>query len=127
MPEALIEKMRASSCVSLNLSQPQRVKLLMRDYAHFVADPASLNATLDCLIPMHGRETIARWQATALSGQMESLVEELLRFHYDPAYLRSIARNFALFPQAQQLELPDILEHSFQAAASRLLAMPGAS
>jgi tRNA 2-selenouridine synthase len=126
VPEALMEKMRASSCLSISLSQPNRVKLLMQDYAHFVADPAGLNATLDCLIPMHGRETIARWQAMALSGQMEALVDALLRCHYDPAYLRSIARNFVHFPQAQQLELSDISEESFQAAAAKLLVMPGA-
>jgi tRNA 2-selenouridine synthase len=122
VPEALMEKMRASACISLSLPQPSRVRLLMRDYAHFVADPAGLNATLDCLLQMHGRETIARWHGMANAGQMEALVDELLCRHYDPSYLRSISRNFAQFAQALQIDLADDSGDSFQLAAQRLLA-----
>jgi len=73
----------------------------MQDYAHFVLKPALLNTQLDCLIAMHGHEKIGRWQAMALSGQMEALVSELLIDHYDPAYLRSIGRNFAQFSSGE--------------------------
>jgi tRNA 2-selenouridine synthase len=120
VPEALIEKMRSSSCLSLTLSQADRVKLLMQDYAHFVRDPGALNSQLDCLISLHGREKIQQWQAMAVSGQTESLVDALLRIHYDPAYTRSIERNFAQFANAQHLELPDISENSFRMAARNL-------
>jgi tRNA 2-selenouridine synthase len=120
VPDALMEKMRASSCVSLTLSTIDRVKLLMDDYAHFVENPAHLNTQLDCLVTLHGREKIARWHALALSGQMETLVEELLVNHYDPAYLRSIERNFAQFSQAHQLELDNITEAAFRKAAEDL-------
>ena len=120
VPDALMEKMRSSSCLSLTLSQPNRVRLLMQDYAHFVKDPAALNTLLKCLIPMHGREKIGQWQTMALSGQMEALVDALLLTHYDPAYTRSIDRNFIQIAQAQHLELDDISEESFRAAARTL-------
>ncbi len=117
VPDALMEKMRASSCIALQLSPTNRIKLLMQDYAHFITNPAMLNTQLDCLVALHGREQISRWQAMALSGQMEALVGALLVNHYDPAYIRSIDRNFALFAQAQQLELPDITDEAFGNAA----------
>ena len=120
VPETLMEKMRASYCISLTLARPQRVKLLMEDYRHFVVDPGLLNAQLSCLISLHGRETIGRWQKMAVAGEMEELVEELLVKHYDPAYLQSIKRNFDRFSEAQVLALPDISEHAFLSVA-RLL------
>lgn len=121
VPDALMDKMRASPCISLMLSRPDRVRLLMEDYAHFIGDPAILNAQLDCLITLHGREKIGRWQTMALEGRMETLVEELLADHYDPAYIRSIDRNFSQFSQAAQLELNGISDESFNQAAQYLL------
>ncbi|HJV02492.1 MAG TPA: tRNA 2-selenouridine(34) synthase MnmH, partial [Burkholderiaceae bacterium] len=65
---------------------------------------------------------IQRWHGLANSGQMELLVEELLAEHYDPAYLRSIDRNFVQFDQAQVLELDDITPAAFLTAARHLQA-----
>jgi tRNA 2-selenouridine synthase len=70
---------------------------------------------------LHGHEKIKRWQAMAEIEDMETLVHELLVQHYDPAYLRSIDRNFLRYGAAQALTLADISETSFQAAASVLL------
>lgn len=120
IPEALMEKMRASPCLSLTLSKANRVRLLMEDYAHFVNDPALLNAQLDCLIALHGHQKIARWQAMSLANEMHALVVELLSDHYDPAYGRSIDRNFSQFSSAQQLALSDISEQAFCVAARQL-------
>ncbi len=44
--------------------------------------------------------------------------------HYDPAYLRSIDRNFVQYPQAQVVELADIGTDDFLAAARRLHDAP---
>ncbi len=100
-----MEAMRGSACVSLSLSLQHRVALLMQDYQHFVVDPATLNTQLSCLTPLHGRAKIDRWQALALSDHMPALVEELLLDHYDPAYTRSIERNFTHYGQARQIGL----------------------
>lgn len=121
VPEALMTAMRASRCVSLSLSLPDRVRLLMQDYGHFVANPQVLNTQLSCLLPLHGREKIERWHALALSGEMERLVEELLCDHYDPAYARSMDRNFTSISQAQTLTLEGISAEGFQRAARTLL------
>jgi tRNA 2-selenouridine synthase len=113
--------MRASECVSVQLSQQDRVALLMEDYTHFLDAPDALNAQLDCLSVRYGMETIGRWQQMALQGQMAPLVEELLAQHYDPAYLKSIDRNFSRFAQAMTLEIAGVSAEAFDDAASRLL------
>jgi tRNA 2-selenouridine synthase len=122
VPAALMETMRASDCIALTLSRANRVRLLMEDYEHFLVSPATLNEQLDHLTPLHGREKIARWHAMSDAGDMAPLVEELLADHYDPAYLRSIDRNFIKFDQAAPLALDDIDQAAFSAAALQLIA-----
>src|SRR5262249_23282492 len=56
VPDALMETMRQAPCISLQLSRPNRVRLLMEDYHHFTDSPALLNAQLDCLVKLHGHE-----------------------------------------------------------------------
>ena len=120
VPDALMQAMRGSPCVALALPDAARVALLMADYAHFVDSPEALNRQLDCLQTLYGGAKIARWQAMATQGAMEPLVGELLVEHYDPAYRRSIARNFTQFETAQVLEMPEFSDAAFAAAASVL-------
>jgi tRNA 2-selenouridine synthase len=120
VPDAVMERMRAAPCISLMLSRPNRVRLLMEDYQHFCADPAALNAQLDHLVQLHGRAKIDAWHEMANTGRMPELVDQLLVEHYDPAYLRSIDRNFVQYAQAEVLELPDIGKEDFLAAARSL-------
>jgi len=122
VPEVVMERMRAAPCISLTLSRPNRVRLLMEDYQHFCADPSALNRQLDHLVQLHGRARIDAWHGMANGGQLPELVDELLVQHYDPAYLRSIDRNFVQYPQAEVVELGDISKEDFLAAAHRLHA-----
>ncbi len=120
VPDALMEQMRRAPCVSLQLSRANRVRLLMEDYSHFTSSPETLNTQLDCLVKLHGRAKIDDWHALANGGAMPELVEQLLVEHYDPAYLRSIDRNFVRFGEAQVLELADIATDDFVGAARSL-------
>ena len=120
VPEAVMERMRASPCIALQLPRAKRVELLVEDYDHFVADPAALNAQLEHLVQLHGRARIDAWHAMANGGRMAELVDQLLVEHYDPAYLKSIDRNFVRYPQAHVLEMHDIAPQDFLAAARSL-------
>lgn len=124
IPEILMERIRSSPCIALQLSQENRIKLLIEDYAHLIADPGKLNTQLECLVDLHGKARIARWHLYALSGDMESLVAELLAEHYDPAYNRSIRRNFHQYSQARILELTGIDIDSLRSAARQLTGSP---
>ena len=120
VPDALMDAMRAAPCVALELPDAARVALLMADYAHFVDSPQALNRQLDCLTTLYGAAPIKRWQEMAASGAMEPLVSELLVQHYDPAYRRSIARNFSQFGSARLLQIPAFSDAAFAAAAAVL-------
>lgn len=120
VPGLLMERMRASRCIDLHLSLPNRVALLMQDYAHFCATPDVLREQLSHLVPLHGHERINGWYALIEAGALPQMVEQLLAQHYDPAYLRSIDRNFVQFAKAQQVALDDIGDASFLALARQL-------
>jgi tRNA 2-selenouridine synthase len=117
VPESLISAMWASRCVVIEAPVSVRVALLKDEYAHFLADTATLNAQLDCLRPLHGNAVIDRWQALARSGGWDELTEDLLVRHYDPAYTRAIVAHYPRLPQAPRLTLPDHGDTAMQALA----------
>ena len=94
VPQALIEKMRASPCVRLELPLQARVELLLQDYHFFVEDTHAFCERLDALRVLRGHEVVNGWQAAARAGLTAEVVRDLLVSHYDPVYLQSIGRNF---------------------------------
>jgi tRNA 2-selenouridine synthase len=123
IPETLMRCIRTAPCVMVNLSQENRVKLLLHDYPHFSSTPSILIAGLGRLVSFHGRETISRWQSLAQAGKLAELYIQLLEIHYDPAYSRSFNRNFERLGKASVLNLQDDSEHAFAQAAISLQQM----
>jgi len=123
VPEALIERMRGSRCFRLEAAEEARVALLMEEYAHFVANPELLREKLECLTPLHGSERIGAWTAQLRAGEWHPLVRDLLRDHYDPAYRRSLFRNYRDAEGAQAIAVSDIGGASFRALARELIAV----
>lgn len=121
VPDRLLLCMRAAPCIRLELPLDARVRLLRDEYAHFEGDVAALHARLDCLVSLHGHERVAQWKELADAGRWDALVERLLVEHYDPAYLRSIARNFTRSPEAVALALPSDETAAFRDAAAALV------
>ncbi len=121
VPQELLDAMWASPCVQLTVDRATRVRLLMDEYAHFLADPAALGRQLDCLVPLHGHAAIDRWKGMAHAGEWEPLVAELLERHYDPAYTRAIVSHYPQLPLARQVAIAAADEPSFVLAAGELL------
>jgi tRNA 2-selenouridine synthase len=122
VPEALIERMRASPCLHVELPLEARVRLLMEDYDFFVKDVPAFCARLDALRALRGNEVVDGWQAAARSGRIEDVVRDLLVRHYDPVYLQSMQRNFAGFGKAERAELPEGSQAVLANLAGRLAA-----
>jgi len=120
VPEGLIERMRASDCVRLEAAPPLRVQLLKEDYAHFLAHPETLAARLEGLRNLHGAERIEAWQALLAQGDWNGLVADLLEAHYDPAYRRSLGRNYASAAGAPAVTVTDVSPEAFGTIARRL-------
>lgn len=120
-PEHLLLKMRASPCVNLEAAIPVRVTLLKQEYAHFLAEPSALGRQLDCLAPLLGKERIVGWKAQAEAGLWDDLVADLLVRHYDPAYQRSLGRNFARALEGPTLTLTSAAPEVIHALARHYL------
>lgn len=120
VPDRLLQTMRASECIRLELPLAARVRLLRDDYVHFESDVATLHDRLDCLAALHGRERVAGWKQLVDERKWDSLVERLLVEHYDPAYLRSIGRNFVRSAQARAISLATDAPSAFNEAARAL-------
>lgn len=122
VPDGLMEAMRASPCLDLQLSDAERVALLMEDYDHFLHDTDFFCERLDTLVTLRGRETIESWKAEVRNGRTADVVQALLQIHYDPVYAASIRRNFTQYPQALPCSLADRSATSLQALATAILS-----
>ena len=124
LPDALIDAMRASPCLRVDLSQDERVALLLEDYPFFVQDPDFFCRRLDTLVALRGRAVVDEWKAQVHSGHTEAVVRDLLARHYDPGYAASTQRNFSQFDQAAAVALADRSPAALAAAAQDILAAP---
>jgi tRNA 2-selenouridine synthase len=126
VPEGLIAAMRTSACLQLELSEDERVALLLEDYDFFVRDIAFFCERLGALTQARGKETVHDWQTRSRSGDVASVVRELLVKHYDPVYLQSMRRNFAHYATAQVIAPHDRSVDAMTALARQMLAGPQA-
>lgn len=107
VPVSLMDKMRSSTCLNLQLPLEERVALLLEDYDFFVQDTAFFCSRLEALTAARGKAVVQAWQAQAQANQCEPVVRELLTEHYDPVYLQSMQRNFKLYGIAKMIAPQD--------------------
>jgi tRNA 2-selenouridine synthase len=124
VPDALIQRMRASPCLRLDLSLDERVALLLEDYDFFVRDPKLFCERLAALSELRGKSVVEGWQARVNAGQLDTVVRELLEKHYDPGYSASIVRNFAHYADARPINPADRSAASMGVLAQELSSLP---
>lgn len=108
LPNALLETMRAGSTIQVETEMQQRVSLWRQDYHHFEENPLGMLDLLKFLRPLVGGEEFAAWEALAKQSQMPELFERLMLNHYDPAYRRSILRNYPAIDASPSVALHDL-------------------
>jgi tRNA 2-selenouridine synthase len=104
VPESLIVAVRSGQCYQLELSDDERVQLLLEDYEFFVKDPSLFARRLDALVAIRGKQQVKTWQSHIAQGQIDIVVRELLTMHYDPTYFASMKRNFSHIENAKTLK-----------------------
>lgn len=105
VPPALIAAIRSSACIVIDADIAVRSSLLLSEYRHFLTNATGLVARLRALTTHYGRSKIEQWIRMSTQGDHAALVEALLREHYDPAYDRSIQRNFPAVDSAPRVHL----------------------
>lgn len=121
VPDALMAAMRDSPCLRLQLSDDERVALLLEDYDFFARDPAFFCQRLETLTMLRGRVVVDGWTSAVRDGRVDTVVRDLLLNHYDPGYAASTARNFRQFANAPLLEAADRSPEAMSAVARDIL------
>ena len=124
LPDALLTAMHASRVFSLSAPVEQRVALWREDYSHFERDLDALLDRLKYLRPLVGGEEFARWEALAREKRAPELFQRLMEAHYDPAYSRSIGKNYPQIEKAQKLHLNHLDRGSLLQVAQCLHSEP---
>lgn len=124
VPTSLVECMRASPCLDLQLPIDERVALLMEDYDFFVKDRSHFCDRLDVLAEFRGKALVQEWKDKVHSGNVQPVVHDLLTQHYDPVYRQSMQRNFRQYPQAHTIVPSDRSLESMRRLALQLLELP---
>ena len=120
VPERLMERIRQSPCINLQLPMAERVQLLLEDYAYFVANPAHFCNRLEVLTAQRGKAVVQAWKESVGRGDLAAGVHDLLLTHYDPVYVQSMQRNFSQFAQALDIAPAGRNAAAMDAAAAQL-------
>ncbi len=102
LPIVLWEKMKQANCVLVQLPKQQRIAWLLQQYPHLGAHPETLKEKLNGLKSRYGGEKLQQWYDWIDRGEWEVLVGDLLEYHYDPGYYRSLNKTYKQI----ELELP---------------------
>lgn len=127
VPDALIRAMRASPVVRVEAPLELRARFLLAEYGHFVDACDALFTQLDRLVDLHGHARIAEWKTLAAEGHWEAFVAALLREHYDPAYDRSMRRNYVQLDAGATVALSAADQYAFDTAAAMIASLAGSS
>jgi len=77
---------------------------------------------------LHGRTRVEAWKSLARAQRWQEFVEAMLEAHYDPAYERSMRRNYAQIDSSADLELddrPNAIDRAAAALATARVAKDG--
>jgi tRNA 2-selenouridine synthase len=103
LPRSLWDGMRAAGGVEVRAPFHARVRHLLAEYAHFVADPGPLRQRLRQLDHRHGPWQVGEWERMIDAGRWEELAGSLLAAHYDPRYGASARRCFPHIARVAEL------------------------
>lgn len=121
VPDALINRMRESPCLQLEVPHAARIALLIEEYAHFLGDPISLQTQLGYLTRLRGALAIQTWQAMIDTQDWPGLVGDLLNTHYDPAYFKSLNKNYTQDISNRVYAFTDFSDSGLSALATQIL------
>lgn len=108
LPDALLETFRNGNLLAMQAPMSERVLLWREDYSHFETDPDALLERLRHLRPLIGGDEFALWETLGAERRMPELFQRLMEAHYDPAYARSIGRNFPRYADAPRLNVKSL-------------------
>lgn len=120
----LLESMHGARLYDLSAPMTERVALWREDYGHFERDLEGMMVRLRYLRPLIGGEEFAHWESLAKEKRAPELFQRLMEAHYDPAYARSMRKNYPLIDNAFKVALHRLDHDSLLEIARQLHAEP---
>ncbi len=121
VPDALLAAIRSGRTFWLDVPMQHRVQLLLEEYAHFLASPENLLMQIGHLSGLRGGETIQRWSEQIRQKRWAEFVRDMLENHYDPAYQKSLGKNYAVRTDSLKFSLPGTRPADFDRLAAAIL------
>lgn len=118
LPPSFWQQIKQAQCVEIQLPLEARIERLLQEYLHFITHPNLLKQKLQYLKSRYGREKIQEWYSLIDASQWHTLVEDLLTYHYDPAYDQSIERCYLRVER--KLQIADLSDASINALLDAL-------
>ncbi|NBT79971.1 MAG: tRNA 2-selenouridine(34) synthase MnmH, partial [Betaproteobacteria bacterium] len=110
IPDALIQAMRKSPCIHVEVPANIRAQFLIGEYAHWTINRDGLLRQIEHIAPLHPKQRIIDWKQLIITGDWPAFVESLLIEHYDPSYDRAMDRNFEALSSAMVVN-SEALDH----------------
>jgi tRNA 2-selenouridine synthase len=125
VPDALLSAIRAGQSIWLEASLRQRVSLLLEEYAHFLSSPETLLGQIAHLSGLRGHDMINRWAGLIGQERWAEFVQDMLENHYDPAYRKSLGKNYTAGDASLRYPLAGIGREDFVQLADAILEKAG--
>lgn len=122
VPDNLIQAMRRSLCVHLEVPAAVRAQFLIEEYAHWTNNRDGLLQQIEHIAPLHPKQRIADWQQMINTGDWPAFVENVLIEHYDPSYDRAMDRNFEALSGAFVVQSDTLDEAAIERTAHHIAA-----
>jgi hypothetical protein len=78
------------------------------------------------LLQLRGRDTLRAWEVMIDARDWPTLVGDLLDTHYDPAYFKSLDKNYASSERDRRYSLDETSAAAFVELAARIVRDVGA-
>ena len=93
IPKPLWRLIKVSPQITIKAPRRYRASYLSNMYKHLTRDSASLKILIEKIPGRHGSNRTEHWCSLIKGKSWEELSFDLLKFHYDPAYDRSLKNN----------------------------------
>ena len=85
--------MKSAPLIEIEMSPKNRAEFLIKEYLYLQSHPQALYKLFDAMVYRHGVKKTDQWRLLADKKNWQELANELIIFHYDPAYKGSSMRK----------------------------------
>ena len=85
--------MKSAPLIEIEMSAENRAEFLIKEYLYLQSHPQALYKLFDAMVYRHGVKKTDQWRLLADAKDWQELANELIMFHYDPAYKSSSMRK----------------------------------